>query len=248
MATIDLINVSVEFPVFNSSGRSLKKRLLNVATGGRISEDETGVVVIKSLDNLNLRILDGERVALLGHNGAGKSTLLRVLNGVYFPTDGVAVVDGKVGSLIDISLGIDPEASGLENIYLRGKLLGMSRGEINNSIQEIIDYSELGDFIDMPVRTYSSGMHMRLSFSISTTMRPEILLMDEWLSVGDDGFRHKTEARMKDVVQSTSIVVVATHSRDLAMETCNRAIWLEHGKIIMDSSPKDVCNEYFGSV
>lgn len=245
MALIDFQGVCVDFPVFNATGRSLKKRLMRVATGGQLNEDATGVVVIRALENLNFKINDGEKVALLGHNGAGKTTLLRVLSSVYAPTSGSAIIRGKLGSLIDISLGIDPEASGLENIYIRGRLLGMTAAEIKTKTPEIVEYSELGDFIEMPVRTYSTGMHMRLAFTISTTLRPEILLMDEWLSVGDEGFKHKAEARMSEVVQSTSILVVATHSRELATNTCTRAIWLEHGKIKMDATPEEVCQAYF---
>lgn len=247
MALIDFKDVSVDFPIYNSTGRSLKKRLMRVATGGQLNADAAGVVVIRALDGLTFTVRDGERLALIGHNGAGKTTLLRVLSNVYAPTSGTAVVQGKLGSLIDISLGIDPEASGMENIYIRGRLLGMTAAEIRAKTQEIVDYSELGDFIEMPVRTYSTGMHMRLAFTISTTMRPEILLMDEWLSVGDEGFKHKAEARMKEVVQSTSILVVATHSRDLAVNTCTRALWLEHGRIKMDATPQEVCDAYFGS-
>jgi len=246
MALVDFQGVCVDFPIFNASARSLKKRLMGVATGGQLNEHASGVVVIRALDNLNFKIEDGERVALLGHNGAGKTTLLRVLSGVYTPSFGTATVTGNLGSLIDISLGIDPEASGLENIYIRGRLLGMSASEIKAKTPEIVEYAELGDFIEMPVRTYSTGMHMRLAFTISTALRPEILLMDEWLSVGDEGFKHKAESRMKEVVQSTSILVVATHSRELAMNTCTRAIWLDHGKIRMDATPQEVCDAYFG--
>jgi len=219
---------------------------MRVATGGQLNEDATGVVVIRALENLSFKIQDGDRVALLGHNGAGKTTLLRVLSGVYTPTSGNATVQGKLGSLIDISLGIDPEASALENIYIRGRLLGMSASEINTKTPEIVEYSELGDFIEMPVRTYSTGMHMRLAFTIATTLRPEILLMDEWLSVGDEGFKHKAETRMSEVVESTRILVVATHSRELVINTCTRAIWLEHGKIKMDGTSEDVSRAYFG--
>ena len=245
MAFINLQDVNIDFPVFNSTGRSLKKRLIHLATGGQLNEDASGVVVVRALENLSFTIQDGERVALLGHNGAGKSTLLRVLSSVYAPTHGTAYIQGKLGSLIDISLGIDPESSGLENIYIRGRLLGMTSSEIKAKTQEIIEYSELGDFIEMPVRTYSIGMHMRLAFTISTTLRPEILLMDEWLSVGDEGFKHKAQARMKEVLESTRILVLATHSRTLAMNTCTRAIWLEHGKIKMDATPQEVCDAYF---
>jgi lipopolysaccharide transport system ATP-binding protein len=248
MAHIDFQGVCVDFPVYNSTGRSLKKRLMSVATGGQLSQDATGIVVIRALDTLTFKVQDGERVALVGHNGAGKTTLLRVLSGVYAPTMGQAVVQGHLGSLIDISLGIDPEASGLDNIYIRGRLLGMSAAEIKAKTPEIVDYSELGDFIEMPVRTYSTGMHMRLAFTISTTLRPEILLMDEWLSVGDEGFKHKAEARMNDVLQSTNILIVATHSRELVLNTCTRAIWLEHGQVKMDGEPSEVCDVYFGAV
>ena len=246
MAIIDFQGVCIDFPIYNSSGRSLKKRLMRVATGGQVNADADGVVVVRALDDLSFRIEDGERVALLGHNGAGKTTLLRVLSSVYAPTAGRAEIHGKLGSLIDISLGIDPEASGLENIYIRGRLLGLSAEEIHARTPEIVEFSELGDFIEMPVRTYSTGMHMRLAFTISTTLRPEILLMDEWLSVGDETFQQKAEARMTDVVQSTSILVIATHSRELALKTCTRALWLEHGKIKMDDTPQAVCDAYFG--
>ncbi|CAB3687804.1 ABC transporter ATP-binding protein [Achromobacter pestifer] len=246
MASIVFDNVCVDFPIYNASARSLKKRLFQVATGGQISANASGRVIIRALEDLTLTIKDGDRVGLLGHNGAGKSTLLRLLSGVYEPSSGRAEIKGEIGSLIDVSFGIDPEASGRENIYLRGALLGLTRAEIKAKLDEIIDFSELGDFIDMPVRTYSSGMHLRLAFSVSTIIRPEILLMDEWLSVGDEGFRVRAEARMNELVESTHILVIASHSRELVKDTCNRAIWLEHGKIKMDGTPDDVTHAYFG--
>jgi lipopolysaccharide transport system ATP-binding protein len=246
MALIDFQNVCVDFPIYNANGRSLKKRLIQVATGGQLGADPQGRVVVRALEDLSLTLKDGDRVALLGHNGAGKSTLLRLSSGVYEPSAGVARIEGEIGSLIDISLGIDPEATGRENIFLRGGLLGMTRREISNRIDEIIDFSELGVFIDMPLRTYSTGMHLRLAFAVSTIVRPEILLMDEWLSVGDEGFKHKAEKRLTELVESTNILVIASHSRDLVMHTCNRVIWLEHGKIRMDGDPNSVCHAYFG--
>ncbi|EDK72382.1 ABC transporter-related protein [candidate division TM7 genomosp. GTL1] len=246
MASIVFDQVCVDFPIYNASARSLKKRLFQVATGGQISANASGRVIIRALENLTLTVKDGDRVGLLGHNGAGKSTLLRLLSGVYEPSSGHAAIKGEIGSLIDVSFGIDPEASGRENIYLRGALLGLTRADIKAKLEEIIDFSELGDFIDMPVRTYSSGMHLRLAFSVSTIIRPEILLMDEWLSVGDEGFRVRAEARMNELVESTHILVIASHSRELVKETCNRAIWLEHGKIKMDGTPDEVTQAYFG--
>jgi lipopolysaccharide transport system ATP-binding protein len=246
MASIEFSNVCVDFPIYNANGRSLKKRLIQVATGGQLGADQQGRVVVRALENLSFSMKDGDRVGLLGHNGAGKSTLLRLLSGVYAPSSGTAHVSGEIGSLIDISLGIDSEATGRENIYLRGGLLGMSRSEINKQIDEIIEFSELGDFVDMPLRTYSTGMHLRLAFAVSTIVRPEILLMDEWLSVGDEGFKHKAEIRMTELVQATNILVIASHSRDLVLHTCNRLIWLEHGKIRMDGDPQSVAAAYFG--
>jgi len=246
MALIEFENVTVDFPIYNASTRSLKKQLMRVATGGQLGSNEHGRVIVRALEDLNFTLKDGDRVGLLGHNGAGKSTLLRLLSGVYEPTFGTARITGEVGSLLDISLGIDPEATGLENIYIRGGLLGLKRAYVTSHLEEIIDFSELGDFIDMPVRTYSTGMHMRLAFAVSTVVRPTILLMDEWLSVGDQGFKQKAEARMADVVQSTSILVIASHSRELIMHTCNRVIWLKHGKIFMEGRPDTVIPEYFG--
>lgn len=238
--------MSIDIPIYNAHGRSLKKRLFSVATGGQLGSDDQGRVVVRALDNLDLSLNDGDRVGLIGHNGAGKSTLLRLLSGVYEPTAGFSRIDGEVASLIDISLGIDHEATGRENIFIRGCLLGLKRSELNRRLDEIIEFTELGDFIDMPLRTYSSGMHLRLAFAVSTIVRPNILLMDEWLSVGDEGFKRKAEARLTELVQATNILVVATHSRDLVHQTCNRVIWLEHGSVRMDGDPASVTEAYFG--
>ncbi|MBF0527706.1 MAG: ABC transporter ATP-binding protein [Deltaproteobacteria bacterium] len=246
MAYIKFNDVCVDFPIYNASARSLKKRLIQVATGGQLGSDDQGRVVVRALDGLNLNFKDGDRVGLIGHNGAGKSTLLRLLGGVYEPSSGNAHIEGKIGSLIDISIGIDPEATGRDNIYLRGALLGMTRSELNRQIAYITEFSELGDFVDMPLRTYSSGMYFRLAFAISTVLRPEILLMDEWLSVGDEGFKYKAETRMRDLIQSTNILVIASHSRELILSLCNRVIWLEHGKIKMDGDAHSLVKAYFG--
>lgn len=247
MAGIEFKNVCVEIPVYNASGRSLKKKLMKMTTGGQLEMSQNNCVIVQALENINFTLKDGDRLGVLGHNGAGKSTLLRVLSRVYEPTSGVVRVDGSMGSLIDISLGIDPEFTGRENAYFRGRLLGLSKAEINARMDEIIEFSELGHYADMPLRTYSTGMHMRLAFAVSTMLRSDILLMDEWLSVGDESFINKAEKRMRELVEASNILVIASHSRELILNTCNRVIWLEHGRIKMDDIPERVVDAYFKS-
>ena len=244
MGHILLNNVSVDIPIFNSQGRSLKKTIMGMATGGRIGLTESGRTVVRSLDHLNLEIKSHERVGLIGHNGAGKSTLLRVLSSVYEPTEGVAKITGSIGSLIDISLGIDLEATGLENIYLRSALLGIPKKNVDKELNSLVEFTELGDFINMPVRTYSTGMHMRLAFAVSTMISPDILLMDE--PFGDQSFQEKAENRLNRLIERTNILVIATHSRRLIERCCTRVLWLEHGRLKMDGSPEQVCPLYFG--
>lgn len=246
MVSIRFTDVGVSIPIFNANGRSLTSRLLEVATGGRLDADPKGKVSVQALSNISFELFPGDKVALLGHNGAGKSTLLRAIAGVYKPTTGIAEIAGKTASLIDINLGINPEATGEENIYIRGALLGFSKPELKEKYAEIVDFSELGDFIKMPVRTYSSGMQLRLAFAISTIVRPEILIMDEWLSVGDEGFRTKAEARLQSVVEHSDILVIATHSRELVQSVCNKVLWLEHGQVKLQGTVTEVLPKYFG--
>lgn len=245
MTFIELKNVTVDFPIYNASNRSIKNKLINFSTGGKIKDDKDGYVIVRALDQLNLKIKNGERVAILGHNGAGKSTFLRLINQIYHPSSGIVSIKGQVGSLINISLGIDPEATGRENIIIRANLLGLSKSLIRAQFDEVVEFSEIANFIDMPLRTYSSGMHMRLAFAVATMVRPEILLMDEWLSVGDDDFKKKAQKRILSVVKATHILILASHARDEIMNICNRAIWLEQGQIVMDDTPESVCNRYF---
>jgi lipopolysaccharide transport system ATP-binding protein len=243
--SIELRNVGVAFPVFNAWNHSFKNRVLSAVTGGAIDRKHDGSVVVRGLQGINLKIEAGDRVGLIGHNGAGKTTMLRVLSGIYAPTEGEARINGECVSLINISLGIDPEATGRENIKLRSAMIGFSPKETKERMEEIIDFSGLGDFIDMPFRTYSSGMQLRLAFSVSTSIRPQILVLDEWLSTGDEEFRHRAEKRMKDVVDSTDILILASHSRQLLEENCNRVVWLEHGNIKMDGGASDILRSYF---
>jgi len=232
MTHILLNNVCVDFPIYNTTGRSLKKQLMQAATGGRMGSNEQGRVVVKALHNICLDLKEGDRLGVIGHNGAGKSTLLRVISGVYASTGGSVVVKGKVTSLIDLSLGMDSEATGIENIFLRGALLGFNRRWLSAKVKEIVDFAGIGNFIEMPLRTYSTGMQMRLAFSIATLQQPEILVMDEWLTVGDADFQEKAQQRLDEIVKKTSILVIATHSPELVERVCNRMIRLERGALI----------------
>ena len=246
MAHISLINACVDIPIYNANGRSLTSRILEAATGGRLDSDENGKVVARALSEVTLEFKEGDRIGLVGHNGAGKSTLLRVLSGVFKPTLGTATIQGSVGSLIDVSLGLNPELSGKENIFLRGALLGLRNVEIRERFEEIVEFSQLGDFIEMPMRTYSSGMQMRLAFAISTVVRPEILLMDEWLSVGDEAFKIKAADRLAKLVEASQILVLASHSRELLENVTDKVVWLDHGKVKIQGPSREVLDAYFG--
>ena len=246
MASILLNDVHVEIPIYNTSGRSLKKQLARVTTGGRIQSDH-GLTVVRALNGVTLAFSDGDRIALVGGNGAGKTTLLRVLGGIYEPTRGTVVVTGKVMPLLDVTLGIDMEATGIENIMLRGVLLGIERWRLAALRDEIADFTELGDYLNMPVRTYSSGMVMRLAFGISTCVAPEIVLMDEFFAVGDAHFMHKAEQRLNDVVAKAGIIVFASHSQDLVRRMCNKAVWLHAGEVRAFGTTDEVLERYAAS-
>lgn len=244
MAHIEINHAVVDFPIYNANTRSFKSTMLKAATGGKLDVKEQNVI-IRALDDITFSLKNGDRVGLIGHNGSGKSTLLRLLGKVYVPCSGTAEIEGTVGSLIDISLGIDTEATGRENIYIRGSLLGLGAKEIDSKIDQIIQFCDLGGFINLPIRTYSTGMQMRLAFAVSTMIRPDILIMDEWLSVGDESFKEKAEERMTELVSSTQILVIASHSKKLVEKNCNRIIWLEHGRVRMDGTPEIVLPHYF---
>lgn len=245
MAFIKVDNANVAFPVYNATERSLKNRVIDIATGGAITRREDGYVLVKGLNDISLEIHHGERVGLVGHNGAGKTTMLRLLSGIYRPSTGTAIINGRCTSLINISLGIDPEATGAENIRLRAAMMGLSRRDIDQKYDAIAEFTGLGDFLEMPLRTYSSGMQLRLAFAVSTAIEPEILIMDEWLSTGDEDFRHKADARLREIVETTHILILASHSRELLLANCTRLIWLEHGQIRMDGPANEVACAYF---
>lgn len=245
MALIKLDNVGVEFPIFNARNRSLKNIVLSYATGGKVEKKDGKVIVIKSLQNISMTLVDGDRIGLVGHNGAGKTTLLRVLAGIYTPTSGVCEVDGHCVSLINIHLGINHEETGRSNIKLRAAMMGLRPKQIEEKIEEISEFSGLGHFLNMPFRTYSSGMQMRLAFATSTSVDPDILIMDEWLSTGDEDFKSRANQRMEELVNKTKILILASHSRELLEKNCNKIIWLEHGEIKDMGEPQKILDAYF---
>jgi len=236
MAYIRAERLSVEFPIWNPSRRSLKNAVLRATTGGRLARESATRVVIQALCDLSFEFSRGDRIGLVGHNGSGKTTLLRVLTGIYEPVRGQLDVTGRVSSLLDLSLGMDHEATGYENIVLRGVLMGLPPSAIEKRVDEIAEFSELGDYLSMPIRTYSSGMLLRLAFAASTTIAPEILLLDEWLSVGDADFREKAERRLVEMIESSAIVVLASHDVSLIRRFCSRTLKLEHGRIISEEA------------
>lgn len=229
-------NLAIEFPIFENSHRSLKKAVINISTGGRIGNLVNRHPFVTALEDINFTFEEGSKVGILGHNGSGKTTLLRVLSGIYAPVKGQLIVRGKVASLLDLSMGLDPDATGFENIYLRGILDGLRPARIRSKIDDIADFTELGEYLNLPVRTYSSGMMLRLAFAISTSVEADILIMDEWLSVGDQAFSIKASQRLEELVGRSSILIVASHDQSLIGRICNRKIQLEHGRIISDEA------------
>lgn len=231
MTVISAKNVVVEFPIFDAGARSIKKVIVRAATGGVLGRDASDRIVVRALDNISFDVHEGDRVGLVGHNGSGKTTLLRLLAGIYEATEGSIEVNGSVTSMLNISLGMDQDATGMENIYLRGRIMGMSPHKMKSFVDEIVEFTGLGDYMHLPLRTYSSGMAMRLSFAVSTSIEADIILMDEWLSVGDAEFVEKAKSRLDRMVNGARVVVIASHNLDLIKSQCNKIIHLEHGKI-----------------
>lgn len=232
MTQIIAENISVEFPIASNRARSIKNAALAKASriGGKLLDRE--ITAVRALEGVNFHLKEGDRLGLYGPNGAGKTTLLRALAGAYTPTNGRLQIVGRLLSLLDISVGLDAESTGYENIYLRGLVMGMSEEEITSKTAEIAEFSELGAYLDLPMRTYSSGMLLRLAFSIATSIEGDIILMDEWLSVGDQEFRFKAQERLLAMTERIGILVLASHERSLLRQLCNLALRLEHGRVV----------------
>lgn len=236
--------VGIDFPIYQASARMLKKTILQTAVGGFIRTSENKHVVVRALQDITLDIGSGERVALLGHNGAGKTTLLRAMAGIYYPTTGTVNVSGRRVPLFELGLGLDDEATGYENMLLRGLVIGLRRSEIERRMDDIASFSGLGDFLNLPIRTYSTGMILRLLFSIATSVDADILLMDEWLGTGDQEFVAKANDRLHKLVDRSHILLLASHDLGLLEKMCNRGIVLESGRIIFDGPINEAVKLY----
>lgn len=245
MTSVELSNVSVSFPVYSAGSRSLKNVMISATTGGRIG-NQSNHVIVQALDNVSLRFEHGDRVALVGHNGAGKTTMLRVIAGIFEPPAGTVRIDGKVTPMFDVALGIDPDSTGYENIILRGLYLGLSRAQTMSRLDEIVAFTELGSFLELPVRTYSLGMQARLSFAMATCIDSEILLLDEGIAAGDAAFMDKANERLNSFISRTGILVFASHSTELLKRFCNKAVIMEHGRVIAFDALERVLEQYRG--
>jgi len=244
-ASIDARDVSVLFPLYHGNSRSLKKMLV-AAASGRLAEDQQHRVVVRALSDISFSLKRGERLGLVGSNGAGKTTLLRVLAGIYEPVTGHVRLHGTLNALLDPSLGMNAELTGRENIMLRGLYGGLSRSMLSRLEQDVIEFAELSDFIDLPMRIYSAGMTVRLGFALATAIRPRILLMDEWFLAGDASFMEKAKQRLEDMVRSADILVLSTHSDQVVREWCTRVMWLDQGRIRADGPTAEIMDQYAG--
>lgn len=245
MAQILLDRVAVSFPIFSTHTRSMRTALFS-KLGGAI-EAHNRTMHVQALRDISLELKDGDRLGLVGHNGAGKTTFLRLISGVYPPTAGRVRIAGKISSFTDITLGMEPEATGWQNIVFRCVFLGLTFKEAEALAPSIADFSELGEFLDLPVRTYSSGMFLRLAFAISTSVQPDIVVMDEMIGAGDQSFLEKARGRMESLLEKASILVLASHADDIIRGFCTKALWLEKGAMKMLGDTEEVLACYHRS-
>jgi ABC-type polysaccharide/polyol phosphate transport system ATPase subunit len=240
MSNISIKNLTVNFRIYHDRSPSLKDYISNIFRARSHSKYSD----FSALKNVNLEIYPSERVGIVGHNGAGKSTLLKSLCGIYEPTEGGIKVQGRIAPLLEIGAGFHPEFTGRENIYLNGAILGYSKEQLREIEQEVIDFAEVQEFIDTPVKYYSTGMYMRLAFSLATAVHPQILILDEMFAGGDAGFIDKAKARMHEMISKADIMVVVSHDQNLLLSLCNRIVWLDHGQIKADGEPNQIIKSY----
>jgi len=247
MAAIDVNGVHVSFPIYHGNGRSLKRTMFAAASGrlrqSRLQSDG-GRLVVEALRDISLSLRSGDRLGLVGGNGAGKTTLLRTLAGIYEPVVGQVRVEGSIGALLDPNLGMNPELTGRENIALRGLFNGMNAPAVRRLEDDVQEFADLAEFLDLPLRFYSSGMVIRLGFALATAIRPQVLLMDEWFLAGDAAFMDRARSRLEDMVRGAEILVLSSHATPIVESWCTRAIWLDQGRIMQDGTPTAVLNAY----
>jgi lipopolysaccharide transport system ATP-binding protein len=245
-ARIEVENVSVWFPLYHGSSRSLKKMVV-AAASGRLGQDQQQRVVVRALRDVHLTLEQGDRLGLVGSNGAGKTTLLRVLAGIYEPVIGRLRVQGSLNALLDPSLGMNMELTGRENILLRGLYNGLPKPMLPRLEEDVAEFAELSDFLDLPVRIYSAGMVVRLGFALATAIKPQILLMDEWFLAGDAVFLEKAKHRLEEMVRGADILVLSSHQAEIIRDWCTRVLWLDQGQVRADGAPEVVLAQYLGT-
>ena len=236
---IKVTHVSKDFKLYYDKANTLKEKILFFSKKNRSKNN-----VLHVLKDINIEIKKGESVALIGTNGSGKSTLLKLMNRIIYPTKGKITKDGKLTSLLELGAGFHDDFTGRENIYFNASIFGLTKEEIDKKLDQIIEFSELEEFIDNPVRTYSSGMYMRLAFSVAINVEADILLIDEILAVGDQHFQDKCFAKLEELAKSKMTIVIVSHSLDSIKKLCNRAIWINEGVVAMDGKCSDVIDEY----
>lgn len=238
---IEAENISVSFKMMKDSVKSVKEYLVQMVKGKIQYED------FFALTNVSFKVAKGEVMGIIGHNGAGKSTLLKVISGILKPTSGKVQVNGVVVPMLELGSGFDFDLTGRENVFLNGSILGYSEKFLKEKYDEIVEFSELGQFIDVPLRNYSSGMVMRLAFSIATVVQPDILIVDEILAVGDAEFQEKSKKRMLELMGGGTTVLFVSHSLDQIREMCDKVMWLNHGQLKMIGDTQEVCDAYAGN-
>jgi lipopolysaccharide transport system ATP-binding protein len=246
-AAIEVRGVSLDFPLYHGNARSLKRTVFS-RVSGRIGNDVRHRVVVEALRDVSFSLASGDRLGLVGSNGAGKTTLLRTLAGIYEPLRGTVQVEGSLSALLDPQLGMNPDLTGRENIMLRGLYNGLATPAIRRLEDDVCDFAGLDDFIDLPVRIYSSGMVVRLGFALATAVeiRPQVLLMDEWFLAGDATFMEKARLRLEDLVRGAEILVLSSHAEPVIREWCTRVIWLDQGRIRADGPAAEAMDRYLG--
>jgi len=246
MALIEVDGVCVDFPLYHGNARSLKRTFVSAASGGRLNQDAKSRVVVEALRDVSFSLQPGDRLGLVGGNGAGKTTLLRTIAGIYEPVRGRVRVQGSLNALLDPGLGMNSDLTGRENIMLRGMYAGLSRKQCRLLEEDVQNFADLDDFMDLPVRIYSSGMTVRLGFALATAIRPQLLLMDEWFLAGDFNFMQKARGRIENMVRGAEILVLSSHAHGVVAAWCTKVIWMDQGRVRAAGETAAILEQYVG--